>query len=1065
MASGYNIGPRIGIEGEAEFRKQIAQINTAYKTMVAEVKAVTAAYGDENNAQAKLEKTSAILEKQITSQREKITLLENAIQKASVKYGENSTEATRLQGVLYDTQATLSGLEKELADTESKLNGAAAGMDEYADQTGAASDATLSFGNVLKANLLSDAIMAGIRKLGDAAKDFASGMVESAAEVQAENAQFTQAFGEMETQARSSLQAVASEAGITATRMQGSYTQVYAFAKTLGADSAQSLDIASRAMAAAADSAAYYDKSIEEVTESLQSFLKGNYENDAALGIAATETTRNTAANEKYAKSFQDLSEAQKVDVLLSMVEAGNKASGALGQAARESDSWANVTGELDEAQRQLQATLGKPVMDKLIPVVQKFTAKIKDAAESGDLERLADGIADAFGWLLDNGDDIVRVVGSIGTGFVAFKAAQKAREIASFAQQLIALGKASGSAASAVAASGAVVGATPWGAIATGIGLAVGAITLVVSSIQAAQSELDKATAQMADDIAAANQQYQETKIEVESAAIAAGEYVNRLRELEESGLNSAAAQREYEMTVEALNELIPELNLTIDEQTGLIEQNIDALEREIEAWKENATAKALQDKFADVLEAQAKVEAELYDAQARYNRLVDEGNSLNEEYNRALTKQTSTKNKLIRAENQFNAALDAGQGNLDDLAAEVTRLQGEYDACTQSVIVAERAVEKNAKAQSDLAGEISDAQGVIESYAGDIQEAEDAMRLYTEGTEAGAGGISALARQVRDLQSRMAALTEEYEAAKAEAQDSLQTQIGLFEEVSTACEISVDEMIAALESQAAAMQNYGENLAAAAKMGINDGLLKSLSDGSVESMQYLQAIVNANDTAVAQLNAAWADKFAAQEYAAGEMAALEVDLEARYAEMTRDTAQFTADLADKISGGLASMSDQVRATMNAFGADIVDGVVAGVNSRSGRFYTAMGNLARTGAKQFTTYFDINSPSGLMEDFGRYIDLGAAKGVDKYADKFTQSMARLAELGERNYDFLAPGATGLYPGQQTTQNLSLGGISVQVNAGNVSDPRQLADMVADRIQSAVTSRMVFYGK
>src|SRR5699024_9781581 len=90
---------------------------------------------------------------------------------------------------------------------------------------------------------------------------------------------------------------------------------------------------------------------------------------------------------------------------------------------------------------------------------------------------------------------------------------------------------------------------------------------------------------------------------------------------------------------------------------------------------------------------------------------------------------------------------------------------------------------------------------------------------------------------------------------------------------------------------------------------------------------------------------------------------------------------------------------------------------------------------------------------------------LGAAKGVDKYAGKFTQSMARLAELGERNYDFLAPGATGLYPGQHTTKNLSLGGISVQVNAGNISDPRQLADMVADRIQSAVTSRMVFYGK
>lgn len=66
-------------------------------------------------------------------------------------------------------------------------------------------------------------------------------------------------------------------------------------------------------MRAASDSAAYYDRSIENTTETLQSFLKGNYANDAALGIAATEITRNTVANKKYAKSFQELSEAQKV--------------------------------------------------------------------------------------------------------------------------------------------------------------------------------------------------------------------------------------------------------------------------------------------------------------------------------------------------------------------------------------------------------------------------------------------------------------------------------------------------------------------------------------------------------------------------------------------------------------------------------------------------------------------------------------------------------------------------------------------------------------------------------
>ncbi len=64
-------------------------------------------------------------------------------------------------------------------------------------------------------------------------------------------------------------------------------------------------------------------------------------------------------------------------------------------------------------------------------------------------------------------------------------------------------------------------------------------------------------------------------------------GIYVQRLQELEAAGLNTAVAHREYEMIVEQLNGLIPDLNLVIDEQTGLINKNSSALLGDIEAWK----------------------------------------------------------------------------------------------------------------------------------------------------------------------------------------------------------------------------------------------------------------------------------------------------------------------------------------------------------------------------------------------------------------------------------------------------------------------------------------------
>ena len=223
-----------------------------------------------------------------------------------------------------------------------------------------------------------------------------SELAETAAEAEALKSQFTQVFGEMETDAASKLDAIADETGVAVNRMKGSFTQIAAFSKTTGLDQAQSLEIADRAMKAVTDSAAFYDRSIEDVTESMRSFLKGNFEQDAALGLSATETTRNAAANELYGKSFKDLSEAEKQFTLLSMVEEANKASGALGQAARESDTWTNQLGNLKQSVTDLKAAAGSAFLKPAVQVlkilnglVQRATAAIQEmTGETGFLTR-----------------------------------------------------------------------------------------------------------------------------------------------------------------------------------------------------------------------------------------------------------------------------------------------------------------------------------------------------------------------------------------------------------------------------------------------------------------------------------------------------------------------------------------------------------------------------------------------------------------------------------------------------------------------------------------------------
>lgn len=255
---------------------------------------------------------------------------------------------------------------------------------DAAKETGEDIDKHLAgaFENIAKANIFSDIAVDSLQEIGEKTLEVAQQSIEAAAEIRASNAQFAQTFQGVEKTARESLNAIADETGITASRMQESYTSIFAFARSVGAETEEALDISSRAMIVAADSAAYYDRSLEETVESLQSFLKGNYENDAALGLSATETTRNAEAMELFGKKFQDLTEIQKQQTLLAMVEDAQKLSGAMGQASREADSWANVTGELAESWKQFIAVFGEGLIDDLTPIFQGITGALKDYVE-----------------------------------------------------------------------------------------------------------------------------------------------------------------------------------------------------------------------------------------------------------------------------------------------------------------------------------------------------------------------------------------------------------------------------------------------------------------------------------------------------------------------------------------------------------------------------------------------------------------------------------------------------------------------------------------------------------
>lgn len=253
---------------------------------------------------------------------------------------------------------------------------------------------------------LSNSVSSSFKKIGAAVvaafsvakiKEFGQQCIESAAEVNAANSQFEQTFGSMQSQAESAIQSVAKQSGILETRLQGVGTSIYAFAKTTGMDSSSALEMMQEALQVTADSAAYYDRSLEDTAESLKSFLKGNFENDAALGLSCTETTRNAAANKLYGKSFTDLSESQKQLTLLQMVKDANQLSGAMGQASREADGWENVTGNLRESWKQLLAVVGQPILQVATQVVKRLSSALATLTEYA--KGAVESLSKVFGW------------------------------------------------------------------------------------------------------------------------------------------------------------------------------------------------------------------------------------------------------------------------------------------------------------------------------------------------------------------------------------------------------------------------------------------------------------------------------------------------------------------------------------------------------------------------------------------------------------------------------------------------------------------------------------------
>lgn len=244
-------------------------------------------------------------------------------------------------------------------------------------------------------------------------------------------------------EAKQALKDVADETGVMSTAMEKGFIKANQQFLSIGTDKEQSLKQAADLMLYSADAAAAYNVDLDSAQGALQSFVKGNNSAAESVGIFARETQmlqfavengyidmskqqqqfiidsqlKVDKAQQKYNKVLSDsnstatdiadaqnnlnkaiaeqeeglkvsqtawtgldesIKQAVRVDYIQNAYEMGK----VLGTAATEADQWENVTRNLEESQRLLNAALGEAAVELLIPVIQeltKFIIKLTD--------------------------------------------------------------------------------------------------------------------------------------------------------------------------------------------------------------------------------------------------------------------------------------------------------------------------------------------------------------------------------------------------------------------------------------------------------------------------------------------------------------------------------------------------------------------------------------------------------------------------------------------------------------------------------------------------------------
>lgn len=408
-----NFGLKIGIEGEKDFKKALADINQSFKVLGSEMKLVESEFDKNENSVQSLTSKNEVLTKQIDAQKDKIETLRKALENASSSFGENDRRTQAWAVQLNNAQAELNGMERELKGNEKAL-------DSIADEFNAAEKQADQFGDELdKTGKDADSAGGKFEKLGSVVKGVGAAMGVAFAAIGTAAIGAGKALVDMTVEAAAYADEMLTQS--TVTGMSAESLQAYSYAadlvdvsmETLTGSMAKQVKSMSNARDGSAKFADAYAKlgiSVADSSGQLRDSETVYWETIDALGKISNETERDALAMQIFGKSAQELNPliAQGSAGIAALTEEAKRMGAVLSEESIEKlgaldDSIQRLKQGSEAAQRVMGAVLLpqlQTLADDGVSLLGDFTSGLIEAGD--DFNKISEVIGSTVGSLVD---------------------------------------------------------------------------------------------------------------------------------------------------------------------------------------------------------------------------------------------------------------------------------------------------------------------------------------------------------------------------------------------------------------------------------------------------------------------------------------------------------------------------------------------------------------------------------------------------------------------------------------------------------------------------------------